>query len=164
MQDSSQLSIDFRQFINRQPITNILNICIELSRKNSDFFKFCNGVLTIHNSSVKWPSFIRAGFNSESIHQVSMFRGIPEYDVFCRLISYNTPIYCTRQPIFDIFKSDQSLIPRDLYDLELQLFNVNLSSNNLPKIVKTFDEFINNLNKFFLFHWYVDLLHCCVER
>lgn len=155
MQDYNNLSIGFRDFIDQQSTTDIVDTCIDLSRKNPHFFKLSNGVLSIANSSVKWPSFIQRGFNSQSIQQAVIYTGLPEYEVFMRLLSYNAPIYCTTQPMVDVFKNADSLVSRDLYNLELELFHINSLSNELPKFVKSFDEFVNNLNKLFLFYWYV---------
>ncbi|CAF5028397.1 unnamed protein product, partial [Rotaria sp. Silwood1] len=95
-------------------------------------------------------------FNSEGIRQATKYIDTPEYEVFSRLISYNMPVYSTNQPLYDVFSSKALLMPRQLHPLELQLFNVLSLSNELPKFVKSFGQFVNNLNNLFFFYWYVD--------
>jgi hypothetical protein len=155
MQVIDRSTTNFQRFLNQQMTTNILHKFIRLSTQYSNIFQLSNGVLNIRNSSVKWSSSIEAGFNSESIREATNFTGTYEYDVFCRIISYNTPIYSTRQPMIDVFRSNVSLTPRQLYGLELQLFNIQIISNQQAKFVKSFDEFMNNFNNLFFFNWYV---------
>jgi hypothetical protein len=140
-----------------KPATNILEKFVQLSIQYPHLFELSNGVLNLCNSSVKWSSFIQPGFNSESIREAIQFYGIPEYEVFSRLISYNTPIYSTQQPIIDMFKSNALVTSRDLHRLELQLFNIRQISNKDVKFIKSVDQFINNFNNLFFFHWYLDL-------
>ncbi|CAF3381060.1 unnamed protein product, partial [Rotaria socialis] len=155
MEDLNDASISFQQFFDQQTATSIITICTEISIRHRYLFQFSNGFLTMNNSSIQWPSFIHAGFNSESIIRAMKFIGSREYDIFCRLISYNMPMYSTNQPLYDVFKTNVLLKKRDLYDMEIEIFNVHLVSKPLPKFVKSFEEFINNLNNLFFFHsWY----------
>jgi hypothetical protein len=155
MQVSNGSGTNFQRFFDRQTTTNILHKFIRLSAQYSNIFQLSNGVLNIHNSYVKWSCYIQRGFNSESIREATKFAGTYEYDVFCRLISYNTPIYSTRQPMIDVFRSNVLFTPRQLYGLELQLFNIQPVSNQQAKFVKSFDEFMNNFNSLFFLNWYV---------
>jgi len=147
--------INFRQFINRQSTTVLLREVDELIRQQPNMFEFSDGVLKMFNSSIKWQTFIHGGFSSESIQQAIKFSKLPQYQVFSRLISYNTPIYLTRQPLFDVFNSNDLLVSRELYDIELKLFNIYSMPKQGPKLVKSFDEFIDNMNNLFYLHWYV---------
>ncbi|CAF1191926.1 unnamed protein product [Rotaria sordida] len=155
MEDFNEVSMNFGEFLEQQTSTSVLTNCIDLCRQHRNFFKVSNGVLTLSNSSIKWPTIIHGGFNSEGIRQATKYIDTPEYEVFSRLISYNMPLYSTNQPLYDVFNSKALLMPRQLHPLELQLFNVYSLSNELPKFVKSFDQFINNLNNLFFFYcWY----------
>ncbi|CAF3846928.1 unnamed protein product [Rotaria sp. Silwood1] len=155
MEGIDEVSMNFGQFLEQQRTTNILSKCTDLCAQYPSFFKLSNGALTMSNSSIKWPTVIHSGFSSESIRQAAKYIDIPEYKVFCRLISYNMPIYSTNQPLYDVFKSKALLISRELHPIELQIFNIHSLSNELPKFVKSFDQFVNNLNDLFYFYcWY----------
>ncbi|CAF3618269.1 unnamed protein product [Rotaria socialis] len=157
MQDYSEVSLLFRDFLDQQATTSIMTICVQMCAQYENVFQLSNGILMLRNSSIKWPPFIQAGFNSKSIRETEMFFGIPEYEAFCRLVSYNIPIYSTHQVLIDILKNSNLLIPRQLHDLELQIFNIGSLSSHTPKYVKSFDQFMNNFNKLF-FLWVCGLL------
>jgi hypothetical protein len=89
-------------------------------------------------------------FSSEGVLQAIRFFKAPEYEVFCRLISYSTPIYSTTQPLIDVFKSDTLMTVK-----QLQRFNIRSVSIQSLKFIKSFDQIINNLNNLFLY-WYAD--------
>jgi hypothetical protein len=131
--------INFRQFIARQSTTFLLREVDELIRQQPNMFQFSDGALKMSNSLIKWQTFIHGGFSSERIQQSIKFSKVPQYQIFCRLISYNTPIYLTRQPIFDVFNSNDFLVSRELYDIELKLFNIYSMPKQGPKFVESFD-------------------------
>ncbi|CAF1202486.1 unnamed protein product [Rotaria sordida] len=70
------------------------------------------------------------------------------------------PIYSTNQPLYNVFKSKALLTPRELHPIELQIFNIHSLSNELPKFVKSFDQFVNNLNDLFYFYCWYHLIVC----
>jgi hypothetical protein len=157
-EDMNASPINFKQFIDQQKATNILEKFIQLSIQYPFQFKLSNGILSLSNSCVKWSSFIQPGFSSESIRQAIQFSDTAEHQVFSRLISYNTAIYSTRQPLIDVFKCNVLVTPRELYDLEVELFNVQQLSNGNVKFIRSFEQFMNNFNNLFFFYWYVNLM------
>jgi hypothetical protein len=151
----NSLSLNFRFFLNRQQPVNLMSKYNDLARKHPNLFDYTYGGLFICHSSIKWSAFILSGFSSESIHEVKRYFGAPEFEVYCRLISYNPPTYSTTQPMFNVFENKAFLRLRNLHKLEMDIFNIFSIPNKPISFVNTFDEFINNLNNLFSFHRYL---------
>jgi hypothetical protein len=152
----NSLSLNFRLFLNRQQPVNLMSKYDDLARKHPNLFHYTYGGLFISHSSIKWSAFILSGFSSESIQEAKRYFGAPEFEVFCRLVSYNPPTYSTIQPMVNVFENKGFLKPRNLHKLEMDLFNIFSRSNKTIVFVNSFDEFINNLNNLFSFHRYLN--------
>ncbi|CAF1231812.1 unnamed protein product [Adineta ricciae] len=145
---------NFREFVSRQKNITLLREINELIRLEPKRFQYADGVFSMSNSSIKWASFIYGGFSSACLQASIKFCKEQECEVFFRLISYNPPIYSTRQPLFDVFKSNDLLLARKLHYLELELFNIRPILTEEPSFVKSFDQFLNNMDqKFCLSRW-----------
>ncbi|CAF1603983.1 unnamed protein product [Adineta ricciae] len=147
----NRVPINFREFFSRQINISLLNEINEFIALQPNRFQYADGVFSMSNCCVKWPSFIYGGFSSASLEAAIKYFGEQEYEVFCRLVSYNPPIYSTRQALIDVFKINDLLLPRKLHRLESELFNICAISTGEPSFVKSFDEFINNMNEKFGF-------------
>ncbi|CAF3640616.1 unnamed protein product [Rotaria socialis] len=127
-------------------LKNLFNDCI----KDSIQYVQEEHRIIVKNSTISWPYILPQSFDLRTLNKVWAYYATDLFALYTRLFSYSPFVYRPKHTLIDIFELPFVFRPASLSFHELNFYKI--YGNDLPtppKIVRTFQEFKDNLiNRF----------------
>ncbi|CAF4070262.1 unnamed protein product, partial [Rotaria magnacalcarata] len=127
-------------------LKNLFNDCI----KDSIQYVQEEHRIIVKNSTISWPYILPQSFDLRTLNKVWAYHTTDLFALYTRLFSYSPFVYRPKHTLIDIFEVPFVFRPASLSFHELNFYKI--YGNDLPtppKIVRTFQEFKDNLiNRF----------------
>ncbi|CAF3758172.1 unnamed protein product [Rotaria sp. Silwood1] len=134
-----------------------ISLTVNLPCNNSNRYLITESEIQLIGSDRAYRRYILQGFTLSSFERICCTMSTDAFRTYCRLLSYNIYSSLRTFPLLSFFDHLYLIVRRQLNSYEMKIFSRCRTNENLNKpsdFVKTYQEFLNNMDARFKYLWW----------